>query len=52
MINTAEQNSWVTATGANERQRKIWQRYAPQYDRQIRRSERLLFPDGRSWACL
>jgi len=36
---------------ANERTRRLWDRYAPRYDREIRRSERLLFPDGRSWAC-
>jgi len=36
---------------ANERTRRLWERYAPRYDRQIARSERLLFPDGRAWAC-
>ena len=36
---------------ANERTRRLWDRYAPRYDRQIRVSERLLFSDGRSWAC-
>ena len=36
---------------ANERTRRLWDRYAPRYDRQIRVSERLLFPGGRSWAC-
>ena len=36
---------------ANERTRRLWDRYAPRYDRQIALSERLLFPDGRAWAC-
>ena len=36
---------------ANEQARGLWDRYAPRYDRHIRLSERLLFPDGRSWAC-
>jgi ubiquinone/menaquinone biosynthesis C-methylase UbiE len=35
----------------NERTRRLWDRYAPRYDRQIRLPERLLFPGGRSWAC-
>jgi hypothetical protein len=34
----------------NERTRELWDRYAPRYDRQIRISERLLFPGGRSRA--
>lgn len=51
MINTAEQCGPVKGANPNERQRRIWQRHAPVYDRQIRVSERLLFPDGRSWAC-
>lgn len=29
----------------------LWDRYAPRYDNHIRVTERLLFPDGRSWAC-
>jgi len=41
----------MTATQANEQARGLWDRYAPRYDRQIRISERLLFPDGRAWAC-
>jgi ubiquinone/menaquinone biosynthesis C-methylase UbiE len=41
----------VLSQDANERTRRLWDRYAPRYDRQIRISERLLFPDGRSWAC-
>lgn len=41
----------MTSENPNERARRLWDRYAPRYDRQIRVSERLLFPDGRSWAC-
>lgn len=41
----------MTGEDANERTRRLWDRYAPRYDRQIRVSERLLFPDGRAWAC-
>jgi hypothetical protein len=41
----------MTSTKANEQARRLWERYAPRYDRHIRISERLLFPDGRSWAC-
>src|SRR6516165_9878899 len=37
--------------GANERARRLWDKNAPRYDRRIRVSERLLFPDGRAWAC-
>jgi ubiquinone/menaquinone biosynthesis C-methylase UbiE len=36
---------------ANERTRRLWDKSAPRYDRRIRVSERLLFPDGRAWAC-
>jgi ubiquinone/menaquinone biosynthesis C-methylase UbiE len=41
----------MTTDDALERTRRLWDRYASRYDRHIRRSERLLFPDGRSWAC-
>jgi ubiquinone/menaquinone biosynthesis C-methylase UbiE len=41
----------MASTEANEQARRLWDRYAPRYDRQIRVSERLLFPGGRSWAC-
>ena len=34
-----------------ERTRKLWDRYAARYDRQIVRCERFLFPGGREWAC-
>lgn len=41
----------MTNDDLNERTRRLWDRYAPRYDRQIRVCERLLFPGGRSWAC-
>src|SRR5215470_5472785 len=41
----------VSVEDANERTRTLWDRYAPRYDRQVARSERLLFPDGRAWVC-
>ena len=41
----------MSVTDANERTRRLWDQYAPKYERQIARSERLLFPDGRAWAC-
>jgi ubiquinone/menaquinone biosynthesis C-methylase UbiE len=41
----------MTGTEADEQARRLWERYAPRYDRQIRVFERLLFPGGRAWAC-
>jgi ubiquinone/menaquinone biosynthesis C-methylase UbiE len=35
---------------ANQRQRRLWRREAPRYDRSMRFWERLLFGDARSWA--
>lgn len=40
-----------TRDDAVERQRKLWEREAPGYDRQMRFWERLLFGDARAWAC-
>lgn len=34
-----------------ERTRKLWDRYSAGYDRRIERTERMLFPGGREWAC-
>jgi ubiquinone/menaquinone biosynthesis C-methylase UbiE len=34
-----------------ERTRRLWDRYAARYDREMERTERLLFPGGREWAC-
>jgi ubiquinone/menaquinone biosynthesis C-methylase UbiE len=36
---------------ATERQRRVWDRHAPTYDRSMRLMERLLFGDGRAWVC-
>jgi len=33
------------------RTRRFWDRFAASYDRRIERTERMLFPDGRQWAC-
>lgn len=33
------------------RTRRLWDRYSAGYDRRIARTERLLFPGGREWAC-
>lgn len=42
----------MTAADGNERARKFWDGFAPRYDRQMRGlPERLMFPDGRGWAC-
>lgn len=35
----------------DDRLRRYWERYAPRYDKDMRRYERLLFTGGRSWAC-
>lgn len=34
-----------------QRQRRLWEKQAPRYDRQIRFWERRLFGDAREWAC-
>jgi ubiquinone/menaquinone biosynthesis C-methylase UbiE len=34
-----------------ERARRLWDRYSAHYDRRIERTERMLFPGGREWAC-
>lgn len=36
---------------AVDRQRRLWARQAPRYDRDMRFWERILFKDARSWAC-
>jgi SAM-dependent methyltransferase len=41
----------AAASAELERTRRIWDRYAARYDRQIRRCERVLIPGGREWAC-
>ncbi len=34
-----------------DRTRELWDRYSAVYDRRIERTERMLFPGGREWAC-
>jgi len=36
---------------ATERQRRVWNKRAPMYDRSMAFMERLLFGDGRAWVC-
>src|SRR5439155_1587459 len=38
-------------TGETERVRRIWERLAPRYDKDIKFFEKVLFSGGRSWAC-
>ena len=38
-------------TNETERVRRIWDKLAPRYDRDIKFFERVLFSGGRSWAC-
>jgi ubiquinone/menaquinone biosynthesis C-methylase UbiE len=34
-----------------ERTRRLWDRYSARYDRRMQRTERVLIPGGREWAC-
>lgn len=34
-----------------DRTRKLWDKYSAVYDRRMERTERMLFPGGREWAC-
>lgn len=34
-----------------EAARRFWDRYSARYDRRMERTERVLFPGGREWAC-
>lgn len=38
-------------TTIEEKGRLFWERYAPRYDRSMRRCDRYLFTGGRDWAC-
>jgi ubiquinone/menaquinone biosynthesis C-methylase UbiE len=38
-------------TAIEEKGRQFWERYAPRYDRSMRRYDRFLFTGGRDWAC-
>jgi ubiquinone/menaquinone biosynthesis C-methylase UbiE len=44
-------NDQTDLDAAAERQRQLWARYAPRYDREMRLWERLLFRDARAWSC-
>jgi ubiquinone/menaquinone biosynthesis C-methylase UbiE len=39
------------ASEATERQRRVWDKRAPVYDRSMALVEKLLFGDGRAWVC-
>lgn len=41
----------MAGNGEADRLRRLWDRYAPRYDRDIRVCERLLFGGGREWVC-
>ncbi|MDR3081094.1 MAG: class I SAM-dependent methyltransferase [Streptomyces sp.] len=41
----------TNVTKENERLLKLWQDYAPRYDNDMGRLERMLLDDGRAWAC-
>jgi ubiquinone/menaquinone biosynthesis C-methylase UbiE len=48
---TETEKAGDAASAELERTRRIWDRYAARYDRQIRRCERLVIPGAREWAC-
>ena len=41
----------AASTAATERQRRVWDKRAPMYDRSMGLMEKLLFGDGRAWVC-
>src|SRR5262245_32999838 len=41
----------MSGDGEQDRLRRLWDRYAPRYDRDIRLFERLQFGGGREWVC-
>jgi ubiquinone/menaquinone biosynthesis C-methylase UbiE len=41
----------ISSSEATERQRRVWDRRAPSYDRSMGLMEKLLFGDGRAWVC-
>jgi len=46
-----EMDVTMTTEYGTERVRRIWDRYAPRYDREMRFWERLMFSGGRAWVC-
>lgn len=51
MMSTAASQGERARAGATERQRRIWDKRAPTFDRQMGLMEKLLFGDGRAWTC-
>src|SRR5437016_2473134 len=43
--------SATDGVAATERQRRVWDKRAPMYDRSMGLMEKLLFGDGRDWVC-
>ena len=41
----------MTDMNSDDRIRRIWDRYAPRYDREMRFWERVMFTGGREWVC-
>jgi ubiquinone/menaquinone biosynthesis C-methylase UbiE len=50
MVGTSS-GSRSTRADETERQRRVWDKHAPSYDRSMGLTEKLFFGDGRSWAC-
>lgn len=50
-MTTHRSSSSQPGKSAVEHQRRLWERMAPHYDRQIRFWERVLFGDARAWCC-
>jgi ubiquinone/menaquinone biosynthesis C-methylase UbiE len=44
-------HAFPTSSEATERQRQVWDKRAPTFDRSMGLMERLLFGDGRAWVC-
>ena len=44
-------HAFSTSSEATERQRRVWDKRAPMFDRSMGLMERLLFGDGRAWVC-
>jgi ubiquinone/menaquinone biosynthesis C-methylase UbiE len=41
----------MTKVNSDDRIRRIWDRYAPRYDKEMRLWERVMFAGGREWVC-
>lgn len=51
MIDDHGAKAQVSEDPAVQRRRRVWDRYARGYDREMRLWERILFKDARSWVC-